>query len=101
MKAECRRAVGAKIGWIRIFLFGLHAVDPVVIGVELVIVQFVADYLAEQNENCKSDNKIGEVNCRENLVVPYVSKNVYEKMFDHGFECKFCLFSEIGFGLLF
>ncbi len=89
MKTECGRAVGTIIGWVRVFLFGLHAVNPVVIGVELVVVQFVADYLAEQNENSKSNNKIGKVNCRKNLVVPDVSKNVDEKMSDHGFECKF------------
>jgi hypothetical protein len=90
MEAESRRAVRTKIGRVGIFLPGLHAVDLVVIRVELVIVQFVINQFAEQDENCKSDNKISEVDQRKSLVVPDVSENVYEKMFDHGFETVNC-----------
>jgi hypothetical protein len=86
MEAKSRRTVGTVIGGIRIFLTGLHTVNLIVVVVELVVVQLVVDHLAEQNEHCKSDDKIREVDQRKNLVVPNISEDANEKMFDHGDE---------------
>jgi hypothetical protein len=41
---------------------------------------------AKQNEDSKTDHQIGEVNDRKNLVVSDITKNVNEKMFNHGFD---------------
>jgi hypothetical protein len=41
---------------------------------------------AEQNEDSKSDYKIGKVYQRKNLVVADVAENADKKMFNHGFE---------------
>jgi len=88
MKPISCRTVSAEICRVRIFLFGLHPVNLVVIRVEFVVVDFVAYYHAKQNEYGKPDNKICKVYNRENLVMPYIPKNVNKKMFNH---C-FCLF---------
>lgn len=92
MITKSGRTVCAIIGRIRIFLFGLHAVNAAVIGVEFVVIDFIADNFAEQYKHGKSDHQIGKVDHRKNLIVADVSKNVDEKMSDHGFECKFVCF---------
>jgi hypothetical protein len=90
METKSWRAVGAIVDRVRILLAGLHAVNLVVVRIELVVIQLVINYSTEQDENGKPNDKISEVDQRKNLVMPYVSENVYKKMCDHGFETVNC-----------
>ena len=61
MVTQGRRAVGAEIGWVRIFLFGLNPVDVIVIGVKRVVIELVTHQTGKENKRAKPENQVGQV----------------------------------------
>ena len=64
----------------------MNTINIVVIRIELIVAQFIADKHAEQDKNSESDHEIRQVDQSKHFVVQEIPVNADEKIFDHNFD---------------